>query len=236
VPARLGWTRAPLRSLSAVFDGPLGGSDRAEVVVTAVVMARLSVMVVGLLLAGPMLLFCLRPDVVRAWFEGGEDALDRASSPANRGLIAELKRLGFEVLGVKAEKTPLRAAVRELSFVSRDRRCYASVAKSSVARLYYYTPFVEGGFVLTSNGAFPKIDSAVVGQSSHPGCEPERLLERHYARLDSLGRWGAVTPTAEARVEATYHYYRTPEVRRILRRTGAVLFLGLAIMAWVFLR
>jgi hypothetical protein len=203
---------------------------------SGVMVARFVMMAAGIFLAGPLIAFFLRPTIVRAWFEGGPEMVESPSLPQHRTVVAELKRLGFEALGVRAEKAPFRAAVRDLSFVSGDRRCYASVASAYVPRLYFYTPFAEGGFVLTSNSSFPRIDAPVVQQTSHAGCKPERLLQLHQGKLDSLGRWGSVLPTAEARTEATYQYYRTPEVRRALRRIGVLMLVGLGLVGWVLFR
>lgn len=62
-----------------------------------------------------------------------------------RDLIAALRERGFEALGVKVEKIPLRPRIRELAFVAAERRCYASVAgPPQRSRLYYYTPLPTG--------------------------------------------------------------------------------------------
>jgi hypothetical protein len=190
----------------------------------------------GILLIGPMILFCLWPNVLRTWFEAGPEAVDAVAPPATRDLIAELRRIGFQALGVKVEKAPLRPKMREFAFVSDDRRCYASVAVAGLrSRLYYYTP-LPAGLVLSSNGTFPKIDSTNVVQRSYRGCEAQPLLELHYQALSSLGQRGEVVPTEEARLRATYAYYQTPKVRSVLRRTGAFLFVWFAIIGWLLIR
>jgi hypothetical protein len=170
----------------------------------------------------PGILFCLWPRVLRSWFETGPDGIDAAATPAARDLIAAVRELGFEALGVKAEKTPFRPPLRELAFVAAERRCYASVGGGGHrSHLYYYTPLPTGGLVLTSNGRFPKIASPTVAQRSYPGCGVRDLLEHHHKGLASLGQRGEVIPTPAARLEATYAYYNTPEVRTALRRAGA---------------
>jgi hypothetical protein len=191
----------------------------------------------GILFIGPMMVFCLWPNVLRAWFEAGPEGVAAAAPPVTRDLIAELDRLGFQALGVKVEKTPLRAKIREFAFVADDRRCYASVAVAGLrSRLYYYTPLPTAGLVLSSNGAFPKIASTNVVQRSYPGRGAGPLLEVHYQTLSSLGQRGEVVPTAEARLDATYAYYHTPEVRRLLRRTGSFLFVCFATLGWLMIR
>jgi hypothetical protein len=193
--------------------------------------------VVAVLFIGPMVLFCLRPDVLRAEFTGGAEALGALAPSSARQLIADLGQMGFEALGVKTEKTPLRPAVRELSFVAHDRRCYASIGLGSLGpRLYYFTPLPEAGFVLTSNGAFPAIRTESVAQRSYRGCGAQELLGHHSRTLAELGRRGEVVPTPEGRIEATYAYYRTPEVRRVLRRTGVVLLVWVGVIGWVLFR
>jgi hypothetical protein len=193
--------------------------------------------IAGILWATPMILFCLWPGVLRAWFEGGPSDVERLAAPATRAVASVLRQMGFEALGVKVEKTPLRSRGRELAFVSADRRCYASVtSRGTRAHLYYYTPLPGGGLVLTSNGAFPKIATDTVAQRSYPGCEVPALLERHHEALSSCGRRGHVVPTAEARIEATYAYYRTPEVRSVLRRMGLFLLAWVCLLAWLLLR
>jgi hypothetical protein len=195
------------------------------------------VVLMGVVVLGPMVLFCFVPSVVRVRFEAGPEGVDVGAPQASLELIAELKRLGFQALGTKVEQMPLRPAVHERAFVASDRRCYASVAGSARRpRLYYYTPLPEGGFVLTSNGAFPKIAAAKVAQRSYGGTSPQQLLELHHQALELLGRRGEVEPTCEARVAATYSYYRTPEVRRILRRAGVFALASTSLVAWLLIR
>ena len=204
---------------------------------TGMVVARCLFAVAGLVLLGPMILFCFFPAVVRVWFESGPEGVEAGAPPASLSLIAELRRMGFQALGVKVERMPLRPRIRERSFVANDRRCYASVAGSAKrSRLYYYTPFPDGGLVLTSNGAFPKIASASVIQHSYPGTGAEQLLELHDQALVSLGRRGEVEPTPEARVAATLLYYLTPEVHRILRLTGICLLVSLVVLDLLLVR
>lgn len=204
---------------------------------TGLLLIRYALVLAGILFIGPMVFFCLFPASVRVWFEAGPERVEVGAPAAGLSLIAELRRLGFQALGVKVERMPLRPSVRERSFVASDRRCYASVAGSALrSRLYYYTPFPDGGLVLTSNGAFPRIASASVAQRSHAGAGVEQLLELHHQALAGLGRRGEVVPTPEARVAATHVYYRTPEVRRLLRRTGLFLLGWMALLTWLLVR
>jgi hypothetical protein len=184
----------------------------------------------------PRILFCLWPRALRSWFVAGPEGIDGAAPPTARELIARLKDLGFEALGVKAEKPPFRAAVRELAFVAADRRCYASlgVGRPQVT-LYYYTPLATGGLVLTSNGSFPTIASPAVVQRSYPKCEARELLEHHLEGLASLGQRGEVAPTSAARLQATSAYYDTPQVRGVLRRVGVISLVGLLVLEWLVL-
>ncbi len=202
-----------------------------------VLLVRYLLGVAAVVVIAPMALFCLWPAALRARFVGGAEALGTMAPRAAQGLIADLLQMRFEALGVKTEKTPLRAAVRELSFVDGDRRCYASIGLGSLGpRLYYFTPLPEGGVVLSSNGAFPRVRTDSVVQQSYRGCSPRELLERHLRTLGELGRRGEVVPTAEARVEATYAYYRTPEIRRMLRRTGIMLLVWGGVIGWFVFR
>src|SRR5262245_3091133 len=89
----------------------------------------------------PTIVLCARPNWIRAWFEAGPDGIDKLASQAARQLIAALRELGFEPLGVKVEKPPLRRLLRDFSFVASDRQCYASVADTPAgARMYFFTP------------------------------------------------------------------------------------------------
>jgi hypothetical protein len=187
-------------------------------------------------LVGPIVILCLWPRTVRVSFEAGPDAIGALTSRAAQDVIAALTELGFGPIGVKVEKPLFRTAIRELSFVARDRRCYGAVASGSRPRLYFYTPFPDGGLVLTSNGAFPKIKAATVVQQSFPGCGPQDLLGRHHEALASLGRNGEVSPTPESRIAATHHYYATPEVRRALGRIAAVLLFWMVVLGWILAR
>jgi hypothetical protein len=191
--------------------------------------------VIGLFMA-PVILFCLWPRRLRSWFETGPDGIDAVASPKARDLIAALRDLGFEALGVKVEKTPLRPLMRELAFVSRERRCYASVGSGRRrSSLYYYTLLGTGGLVLTSNGSFQKILSGTVIQRSYPGCDARELLEHHYEGLASLGQEGEVAATTAARLSATFAYYHTPEVRAVLRRVGWSWLAGVTLFEWLLL-
>ena len=190
-----------------------------------------------LLATGPLMLFCFFPGVVRAWFEAGPEGIDAAAPPLAREVVASLTQMGFQPLGVKIEKTPLRAPVRELSFVAADRRCYAAVAVNRLrAPFYFYTPLPTGGLVLTSNGAFPRISTPRLVQCSYPGGEPQAILDHHLQALASLGQGGEVDPNPEARIEATYTYYRAPEVRSVLRRTGGVVLIFVILVGWLLTR
>jgi hypothetical protein len=183
------------------------------------------------------ILFCLWPRVLRSWFEAGPDGLEAATPPMARDLVAAVKDLGFEALGVKAEKTPFRAAVQELAFVAADRRCYASVGLGRArVTLYYHTPLSTGGLVLTSNGSFPRIASPLVVQRSYPKCGARELLEHHHEGLASLGQQGDVVAAAPARLDATYAYYNTPEVRGALRRVGVTWLVVVILFEWLLLR
>ena len=204
---------------------------------SAVTVVQCVMAVAAALFLGPVIVFCAYPRSVRAWFEAGPEGVDTAASEAAREVIAVLRELGFQPLGVKVERPPLRPVVRELSFVADDRQCYAAIGGGRARpRLYFYTPFPEGGLALTSNGAFPKISSPNVAQRSFPGMEPRDLLERHREALASLGRRGGVSATPEARIDATYAYYATPEVRRALGRIAALLLLWLVAIEWILLR
>ena len=197
-------------------------------------LVRCVVGIAGGLFIAPIVLFCLWPRVLRSWFEGGPEGIEAVTSPTARDVIAALKELGFEALGVKVEKTPLRPPARELAFVASDRRCYASVGhRPPRAPLYYYTPLPAGGLVLTSNGTFPRIASATVAQRSYPRCGARELLEHHHEGLVSLGQRGEVVPTAAARLEATGAYYKTPEVRAVLRRVGTVWLALVVLLEWL---
>jgi hypothetical protein len=88
----------------------------------AVALIRFAIGAAGLLFIGPIVLFCLRPQVLRARFEAGPDELDAAAPESSKAVISELKGAGFRPLGVKVEKTPLRPKVSELCFVAGDLR------------------------------------------------------------------------------------------------------------------
>jgi hypothetical protein len=75
---------------------------------------------------GPIVLFCLYPRSVRVWFEAGPDGLGAHTSQAAKDVIAVLTQMGFRPVGVKVEKARFRPAIRELSFVAKDGRCYGS--------------------------------------------------------------------------------------------------------------
>jgi hypothetical protein len=188
-----------------------------------------------------LVVLCFRPDRVRSWFlELGPEAVERAArSRTQRTLVADLGGLGYRALGLKLEKGPLRRPVVELAFVSEQDRSYASISGRSGA-LYYYTLFEGGGFVLTSNGRFPRLVGPCTEQASKPNVGAVELLELHRNAVERFAARGLVAAsvgTPEARLDATTAYYAAPEVRRALReiglRTLAVLFgagVGLALL------
>ncbi len=190
----------------------------------------------ALSVAIPTVLFCFNPGLLRARFEAGPGGIRTRASRRALWAVGALERAGFEALGVKTEKTPLRPTVRELAFVAADRSCYASVGGGRFRSSFYlYTPVPGGGFVLTSNGTFPNIVSGRVIQRSWPGCGVDELLKRHGEALGQLARRGEVLPTQQARIDATYAYYAAPEIRKVLRTFGVVMTGFGAAMAWVTL-
>jgi hypothetical protein len=185
----------------------------------------------------PIIIFCAYPRSVRVWFEAGPEGIEKIASQEARNVIAILRELGFEPLGVKVEKPWLRAPIRELSFVARDRSCYAAIAALRVgARIYFFSLFPGGGLVLTANGMFPSISSPNVGQQSFRAMAPRELFERHHQAVASFGRRAEVGASQDERLAATRTYYATPEVQAVLRRTAFFLAFWFVALEWLLLR
>jgi len=113
---------------------------------------------------------------------------------ALRPLAASLEALGFRALGSRYEKTPLAAPFISYDFAHPGERAFATVYLGRFAspRLYFLTPLLGDGFVITANFRRP---ARTVGThyvaAGVPGLSPDRLLKAHQRRLEGRDALGA---------------------------------------------
>lgn len=198
--------------------------------------------------AVPQLVLALAPGQIRSWFIGAEqsDRLIRLkASPAVKAKVAQLQALGFELLGIKAEKVWWRKAVHEIALTSTEMDSFGSIIlnqNKKAADVYFYTPLAEGGLVFTrAPSPLPEMESENTSVKNLPTEKTERLLASHRQRVRLLEQKG-LTPLPvndqAARLAATRYYYTTAygrQARRFSLRTRAVrdFLLSLALLAGV---
>ncbi|SET34245.1 hypothetical protein [Stigmatella erecta] len=182
----------------------------------ATVLAGLGLAVALLLLNAWRAWLFLFPASVRVEPEAPADQMEL---PAElEPLASRLLALGFTALGSHEEKPRLRRATRSYDYASPAERVFATLHLSpeGLPRLYFLTPLVDGGFVITAGYKRTALD--IPGRYRSGGLEeapPERLFRAHLKRLEGLAPEGAFT--WEGRVETGRSWYRglgQKEVRR----------------------
>jgi hypothetical protein len=168
---------------------------------------------------------------------------DEAAQPINetrqaalQPTIEKMEALGFKRLGLMVEKYPLWAGLtRELTMVSPNDHIIASLGfRRNSPSYFFYTPFDEGGVVITSHNSFRDFKREGFSTFVVASGEPAEMLESHKKTVEEFVNTG-YTPyseyTQEAVIRATNQYYDSPYPKQQLRLAGMfnLLFLVLCL-------
>jgi len=159
---------------------------------------------------------CLRPQSVKVEVETPAHAT--VVPPELEDGLAELKKLGFTLLGAHSEKAPLSPARQFLDAVLPGEPVVASLTlgPDEQEQLVFFTQS-ERGFVITAN--YRRLSYEVPGAylaGGLDGASPERVLKAHLRRVPEIGVPKALT-TIEDRVAAARDWYSRsgkPELRQ----------------------
>lgn len=161
-------------------------------------------------------LLCVRPQAVKVEVETPADVT--VVPPQLEDGLAELKKLGFTLLGAHSEKAPLAPTRFFLDAVLPGQPVVASLSLGSdeQEQLVFLTQS-ERGFVITSN--YRRLSYEVPGAylaGGLDGASPERVLKAHLRRVPEIGT-PKVLATIEDRVAAARDWYSRsgkPELRQ----------------------
>ena len=180
---------------------------------------------------------CVRPQAVRVEVETPADVT--VVPPQLEDGLAELKKLGFTLLGAHSEKAPLARTRFFLDAVLPGQPVVASLSLGSdeQEQLVFLTQS-ERGFVITSN--YRRLSYEVPGAylaGGLDGASPERVLKAHLRRVPEIGT-PRVLATIEDRVAAARDWYSRsgkPELRQqhavgLLWTLGALGMVGAALV------
>jgi hypothetical protein len=183
----------------------------------------------ALLAAGPALLASLWPTLIHCRFVDpiqGERLIERRQEVKQwtKQFLAE----GFVPLGVRVERPLWGFGNWELAFTSKLAEAYGDITVNRFGMLQQivnlYTPFSDGGIVLTTT--WPHIkpsEGAGESVSVVTLCCLEHLLETHSERVQAFkkrGRVPTVGVTAESRLAAARQYHASAVGRRSMRWYG----------------
>lgn len=213
-------------------------------------MAPDSPLIAGCVLLGALVLLrfqawravlCLRPQAVKVEVETPAHVTQVPGELEDAW--AELKKLGFTLLGAHSENTPLSPRARW--FLDAKHPAHPVVASLSVGsdeqeHLVLVTQS-ERGFVITAN--YRRLSFEVPGvylSGGLDGASPERLLNAHLRRVPQIGV-PKVLETIEDRVIAAREWYSRsgkPELRQqhavgLLWTLGALGMVGAALFRLV---
>lgn len=158
----------------------------------------------------------LRPELVKVEIETPADVTE--IPPELEDAWAELKKIGFVLLGTHSEKVPLGRARLFLDGKHPEHPVIASLTtnRDEQDELVFVTQS-DRGFVVTAN--YRRLATEVPGEYLAGGLEgasPERLLKAHLRRVPEIGT-AKVLGTLEDRVVAARDWYSRsgkPELRQ----------------------
>lgn len=181
-----------------------------------IAVAALAAALVLLKLQAWRAVLCVAPQLVRVEADTPADVTE--VPPELEDAWAELKKLGFVLLGAHTEKAPL-APVRwylDGKHASEPVLASLSVGRDEQDHLYLFTQS-ERGFVITANYKRPSLE--VPGAYLAGGLEgvsPERLFKAHLRRVPEIGAVKRLD-TLEDRVNAAREWFARsgkPELRQ----------------------
>jgi hypothetical protein len=155
-------------------------------------------------------------------------------------LYEKFEALGFVKLGIKVEKPPLwEKAIKSIELTSTKEMSFASI---SIVRnqvyFYFYTPFIDGRGVLTSNGVFPTMRSDQLLQLSISSLSPEDVLEFHRKQIEIFTAKNAQPYseyTQETLIKAFHQYYNTKVIRDKMRSIALIPLIVFFISTFYFI-
>ncbi len=190
--------------------------------------------------AMPMLVVVVAPGQIRTRFlDPAESDRIIAAAPSVQAKMADLQALNFGVLGILAERIWWRSPVLEVATTSVEKSTFAAIVLTptgKAAGVYFYTPMVGGGLVLTrSRSSLPEVETDDTSVKNVAGAAVDQLWASHQRRLRALRERGqrplSVADRA-ARLAAAQAYYTSAYARRVrrlfLRSTSVVNFLLVA--------
>jgi hypothetical protein len=175
--------------------------------------------------AVPLLISALVPGHIRGWFlETAESDHIIATAPSVQAKLADLKALGFDTLGILAEKAWWRRPSLEVVATSVQKSAFGAIVLTpagKAAGVYFYTPLVGGGLVFTrSRSPLPEQENDNTSVKDVPGASVDKLWASHRRRLQALREQGQrPLPVADqaARLAAAQAYYASAYARKSRR-------------------
>lgn len=170
----------------------------------------------------PVLIYTRDPATIRSWFtEPAETGRVIARRKGVQHQVQRLQRLGFTPLGVKIDNFPLWAdKAKKLMLVSQEADAFASISLNGITSgmIYFFTPFLDGGFVLTASRSwFPDAEQDGVSVKTVPLDDLRGLLHAHEQRLAAFKanrRLPKVAATEESSLEGDWLFYHSAYCRR----------------------
>lgn len=176
------------------------------------------------------------PGSIRCDFAAGPEILTGVKwGPAVQKLAREVQSLGFSPLGLKREWWPLRKPSQALDFASADGKAFATIyCLGPSPRLFFYTPFVGGGVVLTNDHNLHPVEMPDFLRGGITNGTTTALWEYHQQRVASLQADGLQPCSAydqAARLQATRAFYAHPGARGIVGNLIKIHLVRLALPA-----
>jgi hypothetical protein len=196
----------------------------------------------------PLIIYALNPTSIRSRFlndAAAQKMLD--AHPLQMETVAELKEMGFVLLGVRGEKLPLWGMeIPGISLALNEAHTYASVlfsAREKPVGIYFFTPLKDGGMVFTRNQAHqPEIETGHESVKNVVGVSALAVYAVHLSRLRALSLPESAffdVHDKEARHAAAKLFYATvygrQQVRKFLSsRTVRIFWLTLVVFFFFF--
>ena len=172
--------------------------------------------------AVPLLALMFTPRLLKFWFIDKMDSDRRiASSPSAQEKIAQLRELGFAVLGIKGERILWQPPVYEVSLTNPAKETFASIIlgpDDGTLGVYFFTALSGGGIVFTrARSRLREMETADTSVKNTPSGDLNTMLTSHSQRIRVFKQKG-ISPLSgwdqAARIEATYVYYGSAYIRK----------------------
>ena len=179
----------------------------------------------------PLLVLLYAPRLLKFWFiDPIESERWISASPSVQEIIDKLHELGFIPLGIKAEKILWQKPVYEVSLTNPEKETFASIMltrDNRVLGVYFFTPLLGGGIIFTRGSShMPEIELPDTSVTNNLKGDLKAMFGSHSQRLRAFGRKGmaplAVNDQA-ARLESTYHFYKSTYMKQARRNLPRLL-------------